>query len=148
MYIRPDKAIRENIIVKMEEDRDAVQTAFGSDHIEHDIDFADHAAPVGAQSRPKVALCGLTPHIGGAVAMGILGGIPVVDILVNAISILVAPMSLALPGSPVFANFKPGTVIPPGTVIEYTVNDMGATFEGLSVNVEWIKDLNDPWIVI
>lgn len=146
-YVRPDKAIRENIIVKMEEDRDAIQEAFAlSTHIEHDIDFKDHGAPLPPQIRGRVALAGLTPVIGAAVAFPAGPGV-LVDITVDGgPSILVGgPVPIPAPGLPVPLIFIPGTVIAPGSLIEYTIIDGGAVFEGACMNVQFVKNLDEPW---
>jgi len=146
-YVRPDKAIRETIIKKMEEDRDAIQAAFAlSTHIEHDVDFKDHAAPLPPQIRGRVALAELTPVIGAAVAFPAGPGV-LVDVTVDGgPSILVGgPAPIVGPGVPVPLFFIPGTVIAPGSLIEYTIIDGGVAFEGGCMNVQFIKNLDVLW---
>lgn len=145
-YVRPDKAIRENIIKKMEEDRDAIQSAFAlSTHIEHDIDFRDHGAPLPPQIRGRVALAELTPVIGAAVAFPAGPGVAV-DITVDGgPSIIGGPILIPAPGVPVPLFFTPGTVIAPGSLIEYTIIDGGVAFEGACMNVQFMKNLDVLW---
>jgi hypothetical protein len=149
-YIRPDKAIRENIIVKMEEDRDAVQAAFGDlfehDHIEHDVDFADVAVAGPPQTKSRVALADLVPSGGAAVANGLGGIAATLDIQIGAVSLLSAPAALAAAGVPVALDFLPNTLVPAGSKIDFIFDDGVSTAEGISCNVQWVKDLNNPWV--
>jgi hypothetical protein len=145
-YVRPDKAIRETIIKKMEEDRDAIQAAFAlATHIEHDIDFKDHGAPLPPQIRGRVALAQLTPVIGAAVGVPAGPGVAV-DITVDGgASIIGGPVPLLGPMIPTPLFFTPGTIIAPGALIEYTVIDGGDLFENLCMNVQFIKNLDELW---
>jgi len=147
MYVRPDKAIRETIIKKMEEDRDAIEAAFDTfTHIEHDIDFSNPLAPGPPQIRARVALAELTPLIGAAV-VGIAPGPGVLfDITVNGgPSIIGGPIPMAAPGAPLPLIFLPGTVIAPGDLIEYTIIDGGVPFEMATMNVQFVKNTDEPW---
>jgi hypothetical protein len=146
-YVRPDKAIRENIIVKMEEDRDAVQDAFQQAlHIEHDVDFSDHLIPGPPEIRSRVALCNLTPAGGAAVATNLAGPGATVDVQVGAVSLLAAPAPLGPPGVPTPLVFLPGTLIPAGTRIDYVLTDNGVICSQVCCNVQWVKDLSHPWM--
>jgi len=145
-YVRPDKAIRETIIKKMEEDRDAIEAAFDTfTHIEHDIDFKDHPAPLPPEIRARVALAQLTPIIGAAI--GVVGGPGVaVDITVNAgPSIIGGPVPIAGPMVPTPLFFTPGTVINPGDIIEYHLIDGGDTVSDMCMNVQFVKNTDEPW---
>ncbi len=149
-YVRPDKDIVENIIVKMEEDRDAVQAAFLEafryDHIEHDVDFADVALAGPAQMKSRVALADLVPSGGAAMANGLGGVAATMDIKVGGVSLLTAPAALAAAGVPVALDFLPGTLVPAGSKIDFIFDDGVNTAEGISCNVQWIKDLDNPWV--
>lgn len=146
-YIRPDKTIRENIPTKMEEDRDAVQAAFAqATQIEHSVDFiAVDAPPVGGDTRIRMAGGDLTPHFGSACCMPGSGAGAVVDITLGTTggpSILTAPAPIGIaPGVPVVFSFKPGTVIPVGTPICYTMLDNGGPVMFATCHVEYIKDV-------
>ena len=147
MYVRPDKAVRENLIVKMEEDRDAVQEAFGEafryEHIEHDVDFADHPAAVPPQIKQRVALCELRPSGGAVICVGAAVG-ATLDVHAGGMSILTAPAP-CIPATPVPLIFLPGVVIPGGTVIDFIFSDGGDFSFGVSCNVQWVKNLDAPW---
>jgi hypothetical protein len=142
-YVRPDKAIRENIIVKMEEDRDAIEAAFSSSLIETSVDFIQDVPPVGGDVRIRMALKTMTPVAGSCCCMppGIPGG-ALVDIKLGTPggpSILTAPAAIdATPGVPVPLVFIPGVSVPAGTPICYILSDNGNPVFFPTMNVQWL----------
>jgi len=141
-YVRPDKAIRENIIVKMEEDRDAIQAAFSSSLVETSVDFINDAPPVGGDVRIRMALGTMTPVSGFCCCMPGTGPGATMDIKIGTPggpSILTAPAPIAsTPGVPVPLSFVPGVSIPAGTPICYVLTDIGAPVIFPTANVQWL----------